>query len=174
MSWDSTHKRWDWTGHGKTEKTPNSEFSDAWLNLTSGGLNLTSCKVTSHKPTQSQIEVTWATKVKFFTPWFFYFFTQTTLQKRGVLGRQFSEDQFYEGSVCPKLFSITPLIFFLEICYRLINAKLYFKTCTVARALTSLGFFTNSLQYKNASIANFVLAVLLQMNQINEVCNLEI
>ena len=37
-----------------------------------------------------------------------------------------------------------------------------------------MGVFTNSLQYKNANIANFSLAVSLEMNEINEVCNLEI
>ena len=34
--------------------------------------------------------------------------------------------------------------------------------------------FTNSPQYKNANIANFVLAVPLEMNKNNEVCNIQI
>ena len=34
-------------------------------------------------------------------------------------------------------------------------------------------FFTNSPQYKNANIANFVLAVALEMSETNEVCGLE-
>ena len=34
--------------------------------------------------------------------------------------------------------------------------------------------FTNSLQYKNANIADFVLDEPLKFNQSNEVCNLEI
>ena len=35
-------------------------------------------------------------------------------------------------------------------------------------------FFTKSPPYKNANIANFVLAVPLEMNETSEVCNLEI
>ena len=35
------------------------------------------------------------------------------------------------------------------------------------------GFFTNSPQNKNANIANFVLAMSLEINWTNEVCNLE-
>ena len=38
----------------------------------------------------------------------------------------------------------------------------------------TIQFFANSLQYKNASIATFVLAVPLEMNYCNEVCNLKI
>ena len=38
----------------------------------------------------------------------------------------------------------------------------------------ALEFSTNSPQYKLANIANFVLAMPLQMNQSVEVCNLEI
>ena len=34
-----------------------------------------------------------------------------------------------------------------------------------------LEVFTNSSQYKSANIVNLVLAVLLQIHQINEVCN---
>ena len=37
----------------------------------------------------------------------------------------------------------------------------------------ALGVFTNSLQYNNANIANFVLAVPLKVTWTNEVCNLE-
>ena len=33
-----------------------------------------------------------------------------------------------------------------------------------------LGFFTNFPQYKNANIANFILAVPLEMNKTNKVC----
>ena len=33
-----------------------------------------------------------------------------------------------------------------------------------------LKVFTISLQYKNANIANFILAVLLEINNTNEVC----
>ena len=36
-----------------------------------------------------------------------------------------------------------------------------------------LGFFTNFPWYKNANIANFILAVPLEMSQTNEVCNFE-
>ena len=36
-----------------------------------------------------------------------------------------------------------------------------------------LEVFTISLEYKNANIANFTLAVLLEMNNINEVCIIE-
>ena len=36
-----------------------------------------------------------------------------------------------------------------------------------------LEVFTNSTQYKNANIANLVLAVPLKVNQTKEVCNLE-
>ena len=36
-----------------------------------------------------------------------------------------------------------------------------------------IGFFTNFPQYKNANIANFVLAVTSERNWTNEVCNLE-
>ena len=38
---------------------------------------------------------------------------------------------------------------------------------------SSKEFFTNSLQYKNVNIANFVLAVPLEMSQAYEICNLE-
>ena len=38
----------------------------------------------------------------------------------------------------------------------------------------TVGFFTNSTQYKNVNIANFVIAVPLDMNETSEVCNLEI
>ena len=34
-----------------------------------------------------------------------------------------------------------------------------------------IGFFTNSPQYKNANIGNFVLAVRLERNWTKEVCN---
>ena len=36
-----------------------------------------------------------------------------------------------------------------------------------------LGFFTNPPQNKNANIANFISAMLLESNWTNEVCNLE-
>ena len=36
----------------------------------------------------------------------------------------------------------------------------------------TLGFFTNSPQYRNANISNFVLAVPLEINKTNEVYNL--
>ena len=36
------------------------------------------------------------------------------------------------------------------------------------------GVFTNSLQYKNANIANFILAVPSERNWTNDICNLEI
>ena len=36
-----------------------------------------------------------------------------------------------------------------------------------------LEVFTISLQYSNANIANFILAVLLEMNCTNEVCVIE-
>ena len=39
---------------------------------------------------------------------------------------------------------------------------------------TSIEFFTNSGQYKNANIANFVLPLPLKINQYNNVCDLEI
>ena len=38
----------------------------------------------------------------------------------------------------------------------------------------STEFFTNSPEHKNANIANFILAVLFNINKSNEVCNLEI
>ena len=38
----------------------------------------------------------------------------------------------------------------------------------------TLEFFTNSPQYKNANIANFILALPLKINYSNEACNLEI
>ena len=44
------------------KNSENSKFwvlSDVWLNLTLCELNLTSCKVASHKPIQSQIDVRW-------------------------------------------------------------------------------------------------------------------
>ena len=40
-------------------------------------------------------------------------------------------------------------------------------------AASTTEFFTNSRQYKNANIANFVLAVPLEMNQTSVVCKLE-
>ena len=39
--------------------------------------------------------------------------------------------------------------------------------------LTTLGVFTNSTQYRNANIANFVLALPLEGNWTNVVCNLK-
>ena len=39
--------------------------------------------------------------------------------------------------------------------------------------ISALGFFKNSPQYKNANIANLVLAVPSERNWTNEVCNFE-
>ena len=39
--------------------------------------------------------------------------------------------------------------------------------------MNSIEFFTNSPQYKNANIANFILAVPSETNYTNEVCNFE-
>ena len=39
--------------------------------------------------------------------------------------------------------------------------------------MPTIEFFTNSLQHKNANIANFVLAVPLERNWTNDVYNLE-
>ena len=50
------------------------------------------------------------------------------------------------------------------------NQKLLWYLEFVARG--TVGFFTNSPQYKNANIANFVLAVPLERNSTNEVYNL--
>ena len=51
--------------------------------------------------------------------------------------------------------------------------KQFLKMAQVSSSST-IGFFTNSPQYKNANIANSVLTLPLEISWTNEVCNIEI
>ena len=48
------------------------------------------------------------------------------------------------------------------------------KNCSASHNPTKIEVFTNSSQYKNANIANFVLAVPLECNWTNKVCSIKI
>ena len=47
-------------------------------------------------------------------------------------------------------------------------------SCVLFNVYGQIEVFTNSLQYKNANIANFISAVPLEIKKINDVSNLEI